>query len=217
MHPLGKYASCLGCRKVSVFSWHLLTAQPGCAFVKMFFHMLAYTFFNRYLQPWTQTVLSSGRCTVNVWGAISKDGLGPLVRIEGRFQARSYCAILEKDFIPYVLDGPFKDGCCLLQHDRSSVHTARSVKVLLEDLAIRTLEWPPVGADLNPIESVWGLMKKRLAGRRLISSTSDALWTAVKEEWEALRTTQRLVSALYESMPRRVAEVIAADGHLTRY
>lgn len=71
----------------------------------VFFYTLAYTFLNRYLPPWTQTVLSSGRCTVNVWGAISKDGLGPLVRIEGRFQARSYCAILEKDFIPYVLDG----------------------------------------------------------------------------------------------------------------
>lgn len=135
----------------------------------VFFYTLAYTFLNRYLPPWTQTVLSSGRCTVNVWGAISKDGLGPLVRIEGRFQARSYCAILGKDFIPYVLDGgPFKDGCCLLQHDRSPVHTARSVTALLEDLAIRTLEWPPVGADLNPIESVWGLMKKRLAGRHLM-------------------------------------------------
>lgn len=183
----------------------------------VFFYTLADTFLNRYLPPWTQTVLSSGRCTVNVWGAISKDGLGPLVRIEGRFQARSYCAILEKDFIPYVLDGPFKDGCCLLQHDRSPVHTARSVTALLEDLAIRTLEWPPVGADLNPIESVWGLMKKRLAGRHLISSTSDTLWAAVKEEWEALRATQGLVSSLYESMPRRVAEVIAGDGHLTRY
>ncbi|EEC05391.1 transposable element tc1 transposase, putative, partial [Ixodes scapularis] len=97
-----------------------------------------------------------------VWGSMSKDGLGPLVRIEGSFNAQCYCEILDNVLVPYILDGPFEVGCCLLQHDRSPVHTARSVSALLEDRAVRTLQWPPVGPDLNPIESVWGWMKGRL-------------------------------------------------------
>ncbi|KAH7956117.1 hypothetical protein HPB52_006132 [Rhipicephalus sanguineus] len=79
------------------------------------------------------------------------------------------------------------------------------------------IKWPPVGADLNPIEIVWGLIKRQLAARNLGRATKDTLWTAVREEWEALRARPEIVAALYESMPRRVAQVIAADGHLTKY
>lgn len=178
---------------------------------------LVFLFVNRYLQPWIQTVLMSGRCAVNVWGAITKHGLGPLVRIEGRFVAESYCAILRDQLLPYLLDGPFQDGCFLLQHDRSPVHTARSVTSLLEELCIRTLEWPPVGADLNAIENVWGIMKHRLAARHLGNCSADNLWTIIKTEWEELRAQADLVSTLYESMPTRAAGVAGVGGNFTKY
>ncbi|KAH7984583.1 hypothetical protein HPB52_022857 [Rhipicephalus sanguineus] len=168
-------------------------------------------------QIFTQKVFASGRCAVSVWAAMSRQGLGPLVLIDGKWTASKYALIIEQEWVPYVLDGPFKDGCCIFQHDRSPIYTARSVKSLLEDLAVRTLEWPPVGVDLNPIENVWGLIKRQLAARNLGSATKDTLWMAVREEWEALRARPEIVAALYESMPRRVAQVIAADGHLTKY
>ncbi|KAH7969060.1 hypothetical protein HPB52_014177 [Rhipicephalus sanguineus] len=40
------------------------------------------------------SVLSSGRCSVSVWGAISRDSLGPLVRIEGPFTGQSTAKFL---------------------------------------------------------------------------------------------------------------------------
>ncbi|KAH7933364.1 hypothetical protein HPB49_011921 [Dermacentor silvarum] len=92
-----------------------------------------------------------------------------------------------------------------------------SVKSLLDDYGVRTLKWPPVGADLNPMENIWGLVKRRLASRNLGSVTKDTLWTAVREEWDALRARPELVAALYESMPILVAQVIAADGNMTKY
>ncbi|KAH6921120.1 hypothetical protein HPB50_027890 [Hyalomma asiaticum] len=62
-----------------------------------------------------------------------------------------------------------------------------NVKFLLDELAIRTLELPPVVAGLNPIENVWGLSNaKWWCGT---SGTSGAL--------------SEVVAALYESMPRR--------------
>ncbi|KAH6936919.1 hypothetical protein HPB50_024082 [Hyalomma asiaticum] len=48
----------------------------------------------RYQAKFLQRVSKSGRSTVNVWGMITKDGLGPLVRIDGKFTANKYCEIL---------------------------------------------------------------------------------------------------------------------------
>lgn len=117
------------------------------------------TFLHRYLPEYTQSVLSSGRCAAFVWGAISKDGLGPLARIDGRFNASAYCDMIEKALLS-VLDRPFPDGIYLLQHDRSPIHTARKVDELLEACSVHQLQWPPNRADMNPIENEWGLMKK---------------------------------------------------------
>ncbi|KAH7984306.1 hypothetical protein HPB52_019152 [Rhipicephalus sanguineus] len=120
---------------------------------------------SRYSPQYTQSVFASGRCSVSVWTAMTREGLGPLVLIDGNLSASTYSLIIERELLPYVLNGPFKDGCFVYQHDRSPIHTARSVKSLLEGLAVRTLEGPPVGADLNPIENVWGLVKRRLAAQ----------------------------------------------------
>lgn len=167
----------------------------------------------RYKPGYTQKVLSSGRCAVSVWGAISKDGLGPLVRISGRFNASYYCGIVDDVLLPYVYDGPFKDGCFLLQHDRSPIHKARCVMQLLDDRQVPQLEWPPNAADLNPIENVWGVMKSQRARANVVHTTADALWDAVKEEWERLRRRADVVAPLYGSMPDRIREVIAIDGN----
>lgn len=77
------------------------------------------------------------------------------------------------------------------------------------------LPWPPNGADLNPIENIWGLLKKTLASRRLCGGTAEQLWLAVKEEWEALRGRPEIVAALYDSMPRRVGQVVAVAGNFS--
>lgn len=49
-----------------------------------------------------------------MWGAISKDGLGPLVRLDGRFNAATYKDLLDTVMLPYALDGPFRDGVFFL-------------------------------------------------------------------------------------------------------
>ncbi|KAH6934660.1 hypothetical protein HPB50_026721 [Hyalomma asiaticum] len=168
-----------------------------------------------YWSIFNTNVLSSGRCSVSVWGAISKDGLGPLVRIEGTFNASSYCDIVKETLVPYAQDGPFPDGFYWLQHDRSPVHTARLAEAALDSCGVLRLPWPPSGADLNPIENVWGLLKRRLAAQSRRLPNADALWSAIQEAWEALSREPETSRALYASMPRRIAEVIAAEGHYT--
>lgn len=162
-------------------------------------------------------VLSSGRCAVNVWGAITRDGLGPLVRLPQPFNSAAYCDVIDNTLIPYALDGPFKDGCYILQQDRSPVHTSKVVQRLLEGRGVRLLEWPPNGADLNPIENVWGTMKHNLAHLNLTTATADDLWAAIKAQWETLRQKPGYTDQLYASLPRRIEDTIRVDGAFTGY
>lgn len=50
----------------------------------------------------------------------------------------------------------------------------RKVKALLEERAVRLLEWTPKGADLNIIENVWGYLKSRIS-RCNYATTADDL------------------------------------------
>ncbi|KAG0439738.1 hypothetical protein HPB47_016545 [Ixodes persulcatus] len=55
----------------------------------------------RYDPEFLQEVVASGRSVVNVWGAVSYQGLGPLHRIEGRLTSENYCNILDDVMLPY--------------------------------------------------------------------------------------------------------------------
>ncbi|KAG0425980.1 hypothetical protein HPB47_026882 [Ixodes persulcatus] len=48
-----------------------------------------------------QRIASSGRCAVSVWGSLTKDGLGPLARIEGRFN--SAAELVESVLLPPIV------------------------------------------------------------------------------------------------------------------
>ncbi|KAM7315266.1 hypothetical protein ISCGN_005048 [Ixodes scapularis] len=170
----------------------------------------------RFQAPYLQRVASSGRCAVSVWGAVSKDGLGPLIRLDGRFNSASYKELVETVLLPYALNGPFSDGCFYFQQDCSPIHKARSVRELLEDRGVMTLDWPPQGADMNIIENAWGAMKKALSNRPLHRGSKYELWAAVEAEWERLRASD-LFARLFESLPRRMAAVVAAGGDFTKY
>ncbi|KAH7933766.1 hypothetical protein HPB49_016967 [Dermacentor silvarum] len=119
-----------------------------------------------------------------------------------------YMDILQYTLVPYVLDGPFPDGLFWLQQNGASVHTARRVNELLDNLGVHTFEWPARSPDLNIIENVWGLMKKKLSRRTgLTTATAEELWAAIQEEWERIRQLPHYVDSLYDSPPRTIASV----------
>lgn len=82
---------------------------------------------------------------------MSKDGLGPLVHIEGEI----HCVILQfhatRHYAPYVLDGLFRNGRSLFQMDKSPGRMARKATDVLENHGARTLLWLPNGADASPM------------------------------------------------------------------
>ncbi|KAM7307395.1 putative transposable element tc1 transposase [Ixodes scapularis] len=139
----------------------------------------------RYDPQFVQEVAASGRTAVNVWDTVSREGLGPLLRIEGSLTSDSYCTIIDHVMLPYALDGSFSDGNYVLQHDLSPVHTSRKVRSLLEERCVTKLPWPPKGADMNIIEHVWGRIKVAMSRRPLHRASADELWEAVRLSTES--------------------------------
>ncbi|KAG0445699.1 hypothetical protein HPB47_018860 [Ixodes persulcatus] len=127
-----------------------------------------------------------GRIMVNVWGALSKDALGPLFRIEGSLTSQIYCEVIDYAMLPYVLDGPFLYGAFTFQQDLPPVHTSGMVRRLLEESC--------------------AAMARRLLHR----ATADELWCFVLEEWEKLQNERNFVSALFSSLPFGMRAVVDA-------
>ncbi|KAH7944131.1 hypothetical protein HPB52_016367 [Rhipicephalus sanguineus] len=145
-----------------------------------------------------QGVSASGRNCVNVWGAVSRHGLGPLHRVEDALTSQRYCTeVLDNVLLPYA-HSVFPDGDFMFQHDLAPVHTAKS-------------------ADMNICENIWGYIKAAMVRKPVHPSTGDELWAAVRQEWEDLRAQYDFVPALYASLPSRMAAVVSAKGCMTKY
>jgi transposase len=122
---------------------------------------------------------------------------------------------LYEAFLP---DFVTRDG--IFMHDNARVHTAKIVTRLLQEKGLRVIKWPPYSPDLNPIENLWAIMKKEIY--RLYpwlehapdtEETLRALIEAAKEAWHAI--PQQILRNLSDSMPRRVKDIIKAEGWYT--
>lgn len=68
-----------------------------------------------------------------------------------------------------------------IKHDNVSIHTARSVKLLIQKEKVKVLEWPPYFPDLNIIDNVWwGWLARKVYEVGKINSTKEELITGIK-------------------------------------
>ncbi len=59
-------------------------------------------------------------------------------------------------------DQLFKDADFIFQQDLAPAHTAKSTKSWLNDHGVGVLDWPANSRDLNPIENLWGIVKRKM-------------------------------------------------------
>lgn len=109
------------------------------------------------------------------------------------------------------------------QQDNAPVHKAKILKAFFKRHKVELAEHPPYSPDLNPIEHVWVILKRRLAQRYPELATYPGGPEAVRARmaevlpgvWDSLGPD--VFEPLWQSMPDRVAAVIRAKGWYTRY
>ena len=150
-----------------------------------------------------------------VWGCITSKGPGFLCKIDGIMDQTLYKEILagelEQTFEWYHLD----KSRIIFQQDNDPKHSAKSIAEYIHEQEYSVLEWPPQSPDMNPIEHMWALVKRRLNEYESPPSGLVELWERVQDIWN--KVTQEECLKVIDSMPSRIQALLKAKGRWTDY
>ncbi|GFX86553.1 integrase catalytic domain-containing protein [Trichonephila clavipes] len=148
-----------------------------------------------------------------VWGGISIGGRTDLHIIRnGTLTDRRYAdEILRPHVIPYA--GAIGDSF-VFQDDNARPHRAHLVENMLEAETIQRMELPACSPDLNPIEHVWDMLRRRIAARRRPPATVRDLEIALLEEWNSI--PQSLIDNFIASMANSNVDKHSGDNSVLR-
>ena len=150
-----------------------------------------------------------------MWGCMTWEGVGMACKIDGKMDTDLYIQILGEE-LQQTLDNYGKTlDDIIFQQDNDPKHTSRRAKQWFVDHGFEAMVWPAQSPDLNPIEHLWFLLKKRLAEYPEPPKEITELWECIQAEWEKIEVVK--CQELIESMPRRVQEVIKAKRGYTSY
>lgn len=151
--------------------------------------------------------------SVMVWAAISFKGAINLVVLEGRQTSVDYIGLLEMEKINF--DEMFEHQPFIYQQDNAPIHTATRVKKWFSDNNVNVLDWPPLSPDLNLIENVWGWLSRKIYAEGRQYDTKADLVVAIEAAFEEI--TENYLHSLYNSLPKRIFDVIRCNGGITKY
>jgi hypothetical protein len=151
---------------------------------------------------------------VMIWGCFSIRGLSSLKVITGSMDSDMYIKTLRTHLFPQAAQW-FPCGDWVFQQDNASCHTSKRTMQYLQARNVDIMAWPANSADLNPIENLWALLKRRLHSMGAHSKqellTHISLISLDKSYWDPI------CQSLVHSMPHRVAAVIRSRGGCTKY
>ncbi len=96
---------------------------------------------------------------------MSSAGVGPLCFLKTNVTAPVYQEILEHFMLPSA-DQLFKDADFIFQQDLAPAHTAKSTKSRLNDHGVGLLDCPANSPDLNPLENLWDIVKRKMRNKK---------------------------------------------------
>lgn len=167
---------------------------------------------NQEFNPrYTIKTIKHGGGNVMVWAAFSWHGVGPIVKIDSKMDKFLYKSILKDHMLPFADDNlPL---IWTFMHDNDPKHTSGLVKDWIIDEKIRMLKWPAQSPDINPIENLWNDVENHVKSAK--PKNLNDLWIEIQNGWKSI--TPDRCQKLVESLPRRLAAVLANKGFPTKY
>ncbi|KAL0199152.1 hypothetical protein M9458_007692, partial [Cirrhinus mrigala] len=151
--------------------------------------------------------------TAAEWSKVMKRGEARNPRcLRSKVNAAVYQDVLEHFMLP-AADQLYGDADFIFQQDLAPAHSAKATSTWFKDHGIPVLNWPANSPDLNPIENLWGIVKRKMRYAR--PNNAEELKAAIRATWALITPEQR--HRLIDSMPRRIAAVIQAKGAPTKY
>ncbi|KAJ8866023.1 hypothetical protein PR048_033547 [Dryococelus australis] len=136
-------------------------------------------------------------------------GVGPLVFVRGSMNTEAYCNILDNEMLPTLWRFYGMDPC-YFQEVNARYHVSRATMQWYAENNVRRLDWPAQSSDINPIEHLWDELDRRVRARQARPKSIAHFMEWLQEDWR--RIPVDVLQTLVESMPDRVAAVIAARG-----
>ena len=99
--------------------------------------------------------------------------------------------------------------------DNAPGHVSRATTAAFAERNIHPIHWPPYSPDLNPIESVWNIMKDHIQENYPEKMSYVRLKQAVIAAWNAVEAWK--LDELIDSMHDRCLAVIDAQGQQIKY
>ncbi len=118
-----------------------------------------------------------------IWAAMSSAGVGPLCFLKSTVNTAVYQDILEHFMLPSA-DELYGDADFIFLQDLAPAHTAKGTKSWFNDHGVTVLDWPANSPDLNFIENLWVIVKRKMRDTR--PNNADDLKAAIKAPWASL-------------------------------
>ncbi len=116
-------------------------------------------------------------------------------------------------WVLHASDKLYGDADFIFQQDMAPALSAKGTKSWFNNHGVTVLDWPANSPDLNPIENIWGIVKRKMRDTR--PNNVDDLKAAIKANCASITPEQ--CHSLITSMPHRIDAVIHAKGGPTKY
>ena len=167
-----------------------------------------------------EETLKLGGGSVKIWGCMPWLGASGMSHVVGRMNSEQLIGILSTSLVPTIEELANKPFSCAKNHiffqqDNDPKHKSVKTRAWLASNNGKTMKWPSQSPDLNPIEHLWCLVKRRLGEYPEPPNSIDELMERNIEVWKNI--PKNSCQSLIESKPSRFVAVIKAKESNTRY